>query len=188
MLCTVSLQYSISVSYFLAPNEPTRDREMGKIEKRRFPGNMIPAKHSGIDRPQRRKRSGIYLESTEAEQLGVLPEECIRVKDAMSRAVYTVTPSTEVEEAVRLMKSLGVGAVIVCHGSALVGTLSDRDIALANAHPSEPIRKVMTSDPVFCHENDLVVDVYEMMRAHGLNALPVRDSNGTFSGIVMRTE
>jgi hypothetical protein len=106
------------------------------------------SKRSSIDRSQRRKRSGIYLESTEAEQLGVLPHECTRVKDAMSRSVTIVTPLTEIGEAVRLMKSLGVGAVIVCHDSMLVGTLSDRDIALANALPSVPIHKVMTHDSV----------------------------------------
>ena len=145
-------------------------------------------KRSNIARPQRRKRSGIYLESTEAEQLGVLPEECTRVKDAMSRSVYTVTPLTEIDEAVRLMKSLGVGAVIVCQDRTLVGILSDRDIALANAAQSEPVHKVMTPDPGFCDENDLLVDVLKMMRASDLHALPVKDFNGTCSGIVTRTE
>jgi CBS domain-containing protein len=147
----------------------------------------MPSKRSNIAHPRRRKRSGIYLESTEAEQLGVLPEECTRVKDAMSRSVYTVTPSTEIEEAVRLMKSLGIGAVIVCEDRTLIGLLSDRDIALSNAPPSEPIHKVMTPDPGFCNENDLLVDVHEMMRARGLHALPVKDLSGTCSGIVTRT-
>ena len=133
---------------------------MGKIDKKRLSGTVMQSKRSNIDRSQRRKRSGIYLESTEAEQLGVLPHECTRVKDAMSRSVTIVTPLTEIGEAVRLMKSLGVGAVIVCHGSTLVGTLSDRD---------------------------LLLDVHAMMLAHGLTALPVRNFSGLFSGIVMRT-
>ena len=74
---------------------------MYKVDK---PGAVTPSKPSNTDCPQRRKRSGIYLESTEAEQLGVLPHECTRVKDAMSRSVSTVSPSTEIREAVRLMK------------------------------------------------------------------------------------
>jgi CBS domain-containing protein len=93
---------------------------------------------------------------------------------------------TEIGEAVWLMRSLGVGAVIVCRGSTLFGTLSDRDIALANALPSEPIHTVMTPAPVYCYENDLLYDVHAMMRARGLTALPVRDLNGHFLGIVMR--
>jgi len=159
---------------------------MAKVDKKRLPGTVMQSKCASVDHPQRRKRSGIYLESTEAEQLGVLPHECIRVKDAMSRSVSTVTPLTEIGEAVWLMKSLGVGAVIVCRGSTLFGTLSDRDIALANAPPSEPIHTVMTPDPVYCYENDLLYDVHAMMRARGLTALPVRDFNGHFLGIVMR--
>ena len=159
---------------------------MGKVNKTPLPGAATPSKPSNTDCPQRRKRSGIYLESTEAEQLGVLPHECTRVKDAMSRSVTTVTPLTKIGEAVWLMKSLGVGAVIVCRGSTLLGTLSDRDIALANAPPSEPIHMIMTPDPVCCYENDLLHDVHAMMRARGLTALPVQDFSGHFIGIVMR--
>ena len=160
---------------------------MGKIDKKPLPGAVTPSKRSTTDRPQRRKRSGLYLESTEAEQLGVLPQECIRVKDAMSRSVTIVSPFTKIGEAVQLMKSLGVGAVIVCNGSTLVGTLSDRDIALADASPSEPIHKVIAPDSVYCYENDLLLDVHTMMCAHGLTVLPVRDFSGLFSGIMMRT-
>ena len=164
-----------------------RDEGMGKVDKKRRSKNVMPSKGFHFDHSRRRKRSGIYLESTEPELLDVLPDECTRVKDAMSRSVYTVTPSTQIKEAVWLMKSLGVGSVIVCDGSTLIGTLSDRDIALANAHPSEPIHKVMSREPVFCHENHLLLDVHEMMRTLGFNALAVRDFSGTLSGIVLRT-
>jgi CBS domain-containing protein len=164
---------------------------MGTVNKRRLPGTATSSKLSNTDRPPpktlRRKRSGIYLESTEAEQLGVLPHECTRVKDAMSRSVAIVTPLTEIREAVRLMKSLDVGALIVCNGSTLVGTLCDRHIALANASPSEAIHKVMTPDPVYCFENDLLIDAHAMMRARGLTALPVLDFSGLLSGMVIRT-
>src|SRR5512141_1236853 len=159
---------------------------MANADNKRLPGTAMQSNRSHIDRPQRRKRSCISLESTEEEQLGVLPHECTRVKDAMSRSVTTVTPLTEIGEAVWLMKSLGVGAVIVCRGSTLFGTLSDKDIALANAPPSEPIHTLMTPDPVYCYENDLLHDVHAMMHARDLTALPVRDFNGLFSGIVTR--
>ena len=133
-----------------------------------------------------RRRSGIQMESTDAEQLGILPDEHIFVKDAMSRSVPVVTPLTEIREAVRLMKSLDVGALIVCNGNALVGMLSDRDIALANADPSEPLQKVMAVNPPFCSENDLLIDAHAMMHARGLTALPVRDFSGRLSGMVIR--
>lgn len=163
---------------------------MGTIDRKRLPGTITSSQPSNTDRPPtrtlRRKRSGIYLESTEDEQLGVLPHQCTRVKEAMSRSVSVVSPWNKIREAVRLMKSLDVGALVVYNGSTLVGTLCDRDIALANAPPSEAIHKVMTPDPVCCFENDLLIDAHAMMRARGLTAVPVRDSTGLLSGIVMR--
>ena len=161
---------------------------MDRVYKSRRPEIVTPSKHSNTDLPSTlgRKRSGIYGESTEAEQLGVLPQECTRVKDAMSRSVSVVTPWTKIEEAVQLMKSLDVGGLIVCDGSTLVGTLCDRDIALANAPPSETVQKIITPDPVSCLEDDLLIDAHAMIRAHGLTALPVRDSRGLLTGILMR--
>ena len=159
---------------------------MEKSDKKQLPRTVSASKLSGTDHPPIRKRSGLYLESTEDEQLGVLPHQCTRVKDAMSQSLSVITPLTEIRDAVRLMKSLDVGALIVCNGSTLVGTLCDRDIALANAPPSEAIHKVMTPDPVYCCENDLLIDAHAMMRAHGLTALPVLDFRGVLSGIVMR--
>jgi CBS domain-containing protein len=104
----------------------------------------------------------------------------------MSRSVPVVSPLTEIREAARLMKSLNAGVLIVCEGSALVGMLSDRDIALANADPSEHLQKVMTVNPPFCSENDLLIDAHAMMHARELTALPVRNPSGQLSGIVIR--
>ena len=136
--------------------------------------------------PGGREWSGIYLESTEDEQWGVLPLECTRVKDAMTRSVSVVTPLTEIAEAAQLMKSLDLGALVVCKGSTLVGTLCDRDIALANAPPSAAIQEVMIYNQAYCIETDLLIDAQDMIRAQELTALPVRDSSGLLSGIVMK--
>ena len=163
---------------------------MDKVENRGLPGTATSSKPSNTELPPTRtmgrKRSGLYLESTEAEQLGVLLHQCTRVKEPMSRSVSVVNPLTEISEAVRLMKLLDVGALLVCNGSTLVGTLCDRDIALANAPPSEAIHTVMTPDPVHCFENDLLIDAHATMRARRLTALPVRDLSGRLSGIVLR--
>jgi len=163
---------------------------MDKDENVRLPRTVTASKPSSNDRlptrPGGRQRSGIYLESTEDEQWGVLPHECTRVKDAMSRSVTVVTPLTEVAEAVRLMRWLDVGVLLVCNGSTLVGTLGDREIALANVPPSTGIQEVMTYDQAYCLETDLLIDAQEVIRARGLTALPVRDSSGLLSGIVMK--
>ena len=158
------------------------------MEKRRKPepgtARKFDARPPGI--PIDRKRSGIQLESTEAEQLGVLPHECVRVKDSMNHQVPVIRPESEVEEAVRLMKAFHLDTLLVCNESTLIGTLCDRDIALANTLPSEAVSSVMIADPSYCFEDDLLIDACELMRTRGLNALPVKDSSGRLSGIVRR--
>jgi predicted transcriptional regulator len=166
-------------------NWPVSDDMIQKRRKSRTPLARKPTAHPPRI-PIDRKRSGIYLESTEAEQLGVLPHECTRVKDAMSRSVSAVTSSTEIGEAVRLMKVFDVDALLVCNGCTLIGTLCDRDIALANAPPSEAVQRVMISDPSYCFEDDLLIDAHELMRVRGLSALPVKEFSGRLSGIVRR--
>ncbi|MEP6934349.1 MAG: hypothetical protein ABI988_10465 [Nitrospirota bacterium] len=117
-----------------------------KMQQRRLSENgmaaKLPARTPIITRE--RKRSGIYLESTEDEQLGVLPHQCTRVKEAMSRSVSVGTPLAEIGEAVRLMRTFDVSALLSCNGSTLIGTLCDRDVALANASSSEAIHRIMT--------------------------------------------
>ena len=163
---------------------------MDKHENMRLPRAVAPSKPSSNDRTAMRtggrERSGIYLESTEDEQLGVLPHECTRVKDAMSRSVCVVTPLTEISEATRLMRLLDVGVLLVCNGSTLVGTICDREIALANVPTATAIQEVMTYNQAYSLETDLLIDAQDMMRARGLTALPVRDSSGFLSGIVMK--
>jgi|GEM_PF-953557 len=156
--------------------------------KRRNPeqrmARKLDARPPGI--PIDRKRSGIQLESTEAEQLGVLPDECVRVKDSMSHQVPVVSPVSEVGEAVRLLKAFHLDTLLVCNESTLIGTLCDRDIALANTLPSEAVHRIMVADPSYCFEDDLLIDACALMRTRGLNALPVKDSSGRLSGIVRR--
>lgn len=44
----------------------------------------------------------------------------------------------------------------------------------------------MTYNQAYCLETDLLVDAQEVIRARGLTALPVRDSRGLLSGVVMK--
>ncbi|MGH7181559.1 MAG: CBS domain-containing protein [Nitrospiraceae bacterium] len=104
----------------------------------------------------------------------------------MSRSVPVINPLSKIREAVRLMKAFDVDALLVCNESTLVGTLCDREIALANTLPSDVVHSVITPDPAFCFEDDLLIDAQELMRVRRLNALPVRESNGRLSGIVRR--
>lgn len=71
---------------------------MDKDENLRRPMTVTPSKPSSNDRPPMRtggrRRLGIYLESTEDEQWGVLPQECIRIKDARGLTALPVRDSS----------------------------------------------------------------------------------------------
>ena len=71
---------------------------MDKDENLRLPMTVTPSKPSSNDRPPMRtggrERLGIYLESTEDEQWGVLPHECTRIKDARGLTALPVRDSS----------------------------------------------------------------------------------------------
>ena len=71
---------------------------MDKDENVRRPMTVTPSKPSSNDRPPMRtggrERLGIYLESTEDEQWGVLPHECTCIKDARGLTALPVRDSS----------------------------------------------------------------------------------------------
>jgi CBS domain-containing protein len=80
------------------------------------------------------------------------------VRDAMSRDVQTVGPETTIKEAARLMADADVGALPVAAGDRLAGMVTDRDIAIRaiaiGKGPETTVGEVMTSDVLYCHEDE----------------------------------
>ena len=133
-----------------------------------------------------RRRAGIYLETTEAEELGVLPHQCRRVKEVMTNQL-SVHPQTPIHEVLHLMGSLEVSALMVADGAVLLGTITDRQIALTEVPRSTPIGNITTVNSLSCTEDDLVIDALQIMRTHGVSALSVTNANGSVSGLLSRT-
>ena len=89
---------------------------MDKDENLRLPRIVTPSKHSSNDRPPTRtggrERSGIYLESTEDEQWGVLPHECTRIKDARGLTALPVRDSRGLLSGI-VMKAKGTTVIFL---------------------------------------------------------------------------
>jgi acetoin utilization protein AcuB len=99
----------------------------------------------------------------------------------------TVTPQASITEVWDLMRELEVRHVPVVQGGALVGMLSDRDLAAldiarmlavdgADALREElatPITNVMSSDVIFVEPETEVSDVVGLLLEHKVGALPV---------------
>lgn len=110
------------------------------------------------------------------------------VRDAMRRDVQTVGPETTIKEAARLMADADVGALPVAAGDRLAGMVTDRDIAIRavaiGKGPETTVGEVMTSDILYCHEDEAIDHVSRNMGERQVRRLPVVDVDKRLVGIV----
>jgi CBS domain-containing protein len=139
-----------------------------------------------------RSSGGLYLESTRAEQLGVLPGEDRPVREVMSRRIVIVAPSNSLREAVETMRREGIPGLIVQDRTGLHGLLTERDITIHVTISKENISSVTVEDilrlhrrrVVTCCENDTVADALSMMKQTQVTALPVLNEDGAVTGLL----
>lgn len=110
------------------------------------------------------------------------------VRDAMSRDVLTVGPETTIKEAARLMAEADIGALPVAAGDRLAGMVTDRDIAVRavaiGKGPETAVGEVMTTDILYCHEDEDIDHVARNMGENQVRRLPVVDVDKRLVGIV----
>src|SRR5262249_32543470 len=79
--------------------------------------------------------------------------------DVMKSAVRCVSPQVTIEDAAAIMRDEGVGFLpVVDRGHHVIGTLTDRDIAIrvvaCRESGGQPIEKFMTREVVACRPSD----------------------------------
>jgi CBS domain-containing protein len=140
-----------------------------------------------------RHRSGIFLESTSDEALGVLAGEDRPVKDVMSREVVVIDASTSVKEAAEIMRNSHLPTLIVCRGDELMGALTEHDVVVSGAARTDLSRsnlhEIMTKREVIrCHQDAILADALRAMTAHHAHAVPVVDEKGDLVGVISLME
>ncbi len=112
----------------------------------------------------------------------------MKILDAMTREVRTVTPESTIREAARIMADSDVGALPVAAGDRLAGMVTDRDIAVRavalGKGPECTVGEVMTHEVLYCHEDEDVADVCVNMADMQIRRLPVVDADKRLVGIV----
>lgn len=113
----------------------------------------------------------------------------MQLRDIMTRNVQVVRPETTLQEAARIMKDLDVGPVPVCDGERLVGMLTDRDITIrATAEGKSPkstmVQDVMTSDVVYCFEDQDIQEAARLMQEQQIRRLLVLSRDKRLVGII----
>ncbi len=112
----------------------------------------------------------------------------MRVRDAMTRDVQTVSPDQSIAEAARIMADIDAGAVPVGENDRLVGMLTDRDIAIravaGRKSPDTKVRAVMTRDVKYCFDDEDIEHVAANMGDIQVRRLPVMNREKRLVGIV----
>ena len=116
----------------------------------------------------------------------------LKVREILSaksiNAVYAVTPSQMVIEALDLMTSHNIGAVMVLENNRLMGIFSERDYARKGILKdrkaiSTPISEVMTANVFTVTPSDNLEDCMQLMTDKKIRHLPVLD-DGKVIGLV----
>jgi len=113
------------------------------------------------------------------------------IRDVLAKKgseVVTIEPAATVHDAVRLMVERNIGAVVVTHGGAPVGILSERDVLRLIARDPIPLGEahvadLMTTDLVVGLASDDVSYAMAVMTNNRVRHLPVLD-DGALVGIV----
>jgi CBS domain-containing protein len=111
-----------------------------------------------------------------------------RVLTDKGAEVISVAPSATVYEALEVMESHNIGAVIVLAGENLVGILSERDYArkvvlLDRMSRKTRVSTIMTSEVVTVEPATTMVDCMGIMTERKIRHLPV-DVEGTIVGVI----
>lgn len=113
----------------------------------------------------------------------------MKVADLMSHGVECTRPDASLQQAAEQMKSLDIGSLPVCHQERLVGMVTDRDIvvrSVCEGHDPEidHVEDVMTSELVYCFEDQDIAEAAQLMKERQIRRLPVLDRAKRLVGIV----
>lgn len=113
----------------------------------------------------------------------------MKISEIMTSSFEMIDSTKSLAEAAQEMKSLNVGVLPVREGTRLIGIVTDRDIVtrgLAEGRDpgSTQVKDIISSEVVYCYEDDSVEDAAKLMEDHQIRRLIVCDRDRTPVGIV----
>jgi CBS domain-containing protein len=119
--------------------------------------------------------------------------ESHRIRDLMTESPRTVSSDVTVVEAARVMRDDDFGLVPVVDGDRLVGTVTDRDIAIrVVAEERDPssttVREIASADLVTIDPEQELGEALRLMAQHQVRRLPVVEEDGRLVGIVAQAD
>ncbi len=112
----------------------------------------------------------------------------MNIETCMSKDVCIASPAQTIREAARMMKEIDAGFLPVGEDNRLVGTITDRDIAVRGVAegkgPDTPVRDVMSGGVLFCFEDEALDAVSTKMGVLQVRRLPVLNRDKRLVGII----
>jgi len=126
----------------------------------------------------------------------------MKVRDYMKSPVFTVTPDTLIDNALKMMHEKHVRRLPVVENGKLVGLVTRN--MLREAVPSTPapltlwglhyqlscmkVRDVMMTDVMVLHPDTTIKEVVSLSEKHQIGTFPVVDDNYKLVGILTNTD
>ena len=115
------------------------------------------------------------------------------VQDVMTSNPASIEADSPVVEAARIMKEQDVGIIPVVEGGRLVGTVTDRDIAVrivagGKDPQSVNVREIASTDLVTVDPQQGLDEALRLMANHQVRRLPVVGEDGRLVGIVAQAD
>ncbi len=111
-----------------------------------------------------------------------------QLKDLMSRDVKVINPDMTIRDAAKKMRDGDFGMMPVGEDDRMIGTISDRDIAIRavaeGKDNSTKVRDVMSEGIAWAYEDDSVEAAAKIMSERQVRRLPVVDRDKRLVGIV----
>jgi acetoin utilization protein AcuB len=127
----------------------------------------------------------------------------MQIREWMSPDPVTVSPTTTVREARRLLHYYGVRHLPVVSDDRVVGMVSDRDVRIEDADlsriagvgqvatvlgSSRLVEDVMSAPPYVIAMEETVESAARLMLSRRISALPVVDREGGLVGVITTTD
>ena len=111
-----------------------------------------------------------------------------QLKDLMSRDVKVISPHMSIRDAASKMRDGDFGMLPVGEDDRLIGTISDRDIAVRavaeGKDAATQVRDVMSEGVAWAYEDESVEQAARIMSERQVRRLPVVDRDKRLVGIV----
>lgn len=113
----------------------------------------------------------------------------MQIREIMTRQVELVNPNTPLQDAARMMRDANIGFLPVGENDRLVGTLTDRDIAVRAVAEGKDVKTAkvadaMTPDLAFAFDDQDSSEAAQIMAEKQIRRLPILNRDKRLVGVV----